>query len=60
VAEMSSWGTKQTEGKHLVWFGEIEKKNSQIIHDCLYLPFFSLYYFMFFLPCCSELIEGIK
>jgi hypothetical protein len=27
---------------HLVWFGEIERKISQIINDYFYLPFFLL------------------
>jgi hypothetical protein len=35
-------GTRQTDGKNLVWFGEIEKKISQIIKDYFYLPFFLL------------------
>jgi hypothetical protein len=26
MAEMSSTGTRQTDGKNLVWFGEIERK----------------------------------
>jgi hypothetical protein len=35
-------GTKQTDGKNLIWFGEIERKISQIIKDYFYLPFFLL------------------
>ncbi len=40
MAEKSSLGTRQTNGKNLVWFGEIEK--SQIIYVYFYLPFFLL------------------
>jgi hypothetical protein len=32
--------TRQMEGKILVWFGEMERKISQIINDYIYLPFF--------------------
>jgi hypothetical protein len=35
-------GTRQTDSKHLVWFGEIRKKISQIIKDYFCLPFFLL------------------
>jgi hypothetical protein len=41
MAEKST-GTKQTGGKNLIWFGEIERKISQIIKDYFYLPFFLL------------------
>jgi hypothetical protein len=39
-----SLGTRQTNGKNLVWFGEIERKLAkyQIINAYLYLPFFLL------------------
>jgi hypothetical protein len=40
--QKSPAGTKQTDGKNLVWFGEIERKISQIIKDYFYLPFFLL------------------
>jgi hypothetical protein len=40
--QKSPAGTRQTDGKNLVWFGEIEKKISQIIKDYFYLPFFLL------------------
>jgi hypothetical protein len=38
---MSIWD-QANRGKNLVWFGEIEKKISQIVNDYLYLPFFLL------------------
>jgi hypothetical protein len=30
MAGKSSFGTKQTDGKNLVWFGEIEKKLAKL------------------------------
>jgi hypothetical protein len=41
LAEKSSWD-RQTDGKNLVWFGEIERKLAQIINDYLCLLFFLL------------------
>jgi hypothetical protein len=41
LAKKSSWD-RQTDGKNLVWFGEIDRKISQIINDYLCLPFFLL------------------
>ncbi len=38
---MSIWD-QANRVKNLVWFGEIEKKISQIVNDYLYLPFFLL------------------
>jgi hypothetical protein len=38
MAESSIPGTRQTDGKNLVWFGEIERKFNAYI----YLPFFLL------------------
>jgi hypothetical protein len=32
----------QADGKNLVWFGELERKFSQIIKDYFHLPFFLL------------------
>jgi hypothetical protein len=40
--QKSPAGTRQADGKNLVWFGEIEEKISQIIKDYFYLPFFLL------------------
>jgi hypothetical protein len=40
--QKSPAGTRQTDGKNLVWFGEIGKKISQIIKDYFYLPLFLL------------------
>jgi hypothetical protein len=42
TGKSSPAGTKQTDSKNLVWFGEIERKISQIINAYLYLPFFLL------------------
>ncbi len=39
VWQKSPAGTRQTDGKNLVWFGEIERK---LTNDYLYLPFFLL------------------
>jgi hypothetical protein len=39
MAEKSSLGTRQTAGKNLVWFGEIERK---LANAYLYFPFFLL------------------
>jgi hypothetical protein len=36
MAEKSSFGTRQTDGKNLVWFGEIESKLAK-----LSMPIFS-------------------
>jgi hypothetical protein len=41
MAEKSSPGTRQTDGKSLVWFGEIERKLAKF-NGYLYLPFFLL------------------
>ncbi len=38
---VSVYGPK--EGKHLVWFGEMDRKISQIINEYIYLPFFLLF-----------------
>jgi hypothetical protein len=45
MAEKSSLGTRQTDGKNLVWFGEIERKlgNYQCLLLLIVLP---LHYFM--------------
>ncbi|MFN9957479.1 MAG: hypothetical protein ACK55I_30605, partial [bacterium] len=40
MAGNSSWD--QADGKNLVWFGELERKFSQIIKDYFHLPFFLL------------------
>jgi hypothetical protein len=42
MAEKSSPWTSQTDGKNLVWFGEIERKLAKLINAYLYLPFFLL------------------
>jgi hypothetical protein len=42
MGEKSSPGTRKTDGKNLVWFGEIARKLGQIINAYLYLPFFLL------------------
>jgi hypothetical protein len=42
MAEKSGSGTRQTDGKNWVWFGEIERKLAKIINAYLYLPFFLL------------------
>jgi hypothetical protein len=42
-------GTRKTDSKNLVWFGEIERKISQIIKDYFYLPFFLL-----IILCCTQ------
>jgi hypothetical protein len=39
--QKSPAGNRQTDGKNMVWFGEIEK-SSQIIINYFYLPFFIL------------------
>jgi hypothetical protein len=39
---ISKYGLRQTDGKNLVWFGELEKKTSQSIKDYFYIPFFLL------------------
>jgi hypothetical protein len=31
MAEKSSLGTRQTDGKNLVWFGEIERKLTKLL-----------------------------
>jgi hypothetical protein len=41
--QKSPAGTRQTDSKNMVWFGEKEKKISQIIKDYFYLPFFLLF-----------------
>ncbi len=51
MAEKSSLGTRETDSKNLVWFGEIERKFSQLSmptftyrsSSYLYFAFFSLY-----------------
>jgi hypothetical protein len=45
MAEKSSPGTRQTDGKSMVCFGENRKKSSQIINAYLYLPLFLLIIF---------------
>jgi hypothetical protein len=40
MAEKSSPGTRQTDGKNLVLLREIEKKISQITNAYIYLPLF--------------------
>ncbi len=45
MAEKSSLGTRQTAGKHLVWFGEIEKKLAKLSLPTLLLVL-PLTYFM--------------
>jgi hypothetical protein len=42
MAEKSSPGTRQTDGKNLVWFGEIKRRLAKYINAYLYLPFFLL------------------
>jgi hypothetical protein len=49
--QKSAAGTRQTDGKNFVWFGEIERKTSQIIKDYFCLPFFLL-----IILCCPPFI----
>jgi hypothetical protein len=42
MAEKSSFGTRQTDDKNLVWFGEIERKLALIVNTYLFLSFFLL------------------
>jgi hypothetical protein len=42
MAEKSSPGNRQTDGKNLVWFGEIERKLAKSSMAYLHLPFFLL------------------
>ncbi len=49
--------TRQTDGKNMVWFGEIEKKISQIIKDYLFLPFFLLIILWSYCTCTLHLFS---
>jgi hypothetical protein len=40
--QKSPAGTRQTDGKNLVWSGEIERKLAKLSKDYFYLPFFLL------------------
>jgi hypothetical protein len=52
MAEKSSHGTRQTDGKNLVWFGEIEKKELAKL-SCL--PLLTVLPFNYFM---HELADG--
>jgi hypothetical protein len=47
MAKKSSPGTRQTDGKNLVWFGEIERKLAKLSTPALLLTVFPINYFMF-------------
>jgi hypothetical protein len=65
MAEKSSPGTRQTDGKNLVWFGEIERKLGKLSVPIPLLTALPLNYFMIlslhthvfykFCCCCLKL-----
>jgi hypothetical protein len=63
MAEKSSLGTRQTDGKNLVWFGEIERK----LANYQYLPLLTVLPLNYFrsrpqkiLPGCTGCLVGIS
>jgi hypothetical protein len=47
MAKKSNPGTRQTDGKNLVWFGETERKYAKLLMPIPFLTVLSLNYFMF-------------